>query len=57
LYCNPDDVEDIAAKMLEVATSQATRARLREMGLERARQFTWDKCARETAAVIERIQA
>jgi glycosyltransferase involved in cell wall biosynthesis len=57
LYCNPDDVEDIAAKMLEVATSQATRARLREMGLEHARQFTWDKCARETAAVIERIQA
>lgn len=57
LYCNPDDVEDIAAKMLEVATSETTRARLREKGLTRARQFTWDRCARETVALIERLQA
>jgi glycosyltransferase involved in cell wall biosynthesis len=57
LYCDPDNVEDIAARMREVATSDATRARLREMGLARARQFSWDKCARETAAVIERFQA
>jgi len=28
-----------------------------EKGLRRARQFTWDKCARETLAVIERLQS
>jgi len=55
LYCDPSDVKDIAARMLEVATSNATRATLREKGLAHARQFTWDKCARETAAVIERL--
>ena len=57
LYCDPNDVEDIAARMLEVAASEATRAGLREKGLRRARQFTWDKCARETLVVIERLQS
>jgi glycosyltransferase involved in cell wall biosynthesis len=57
LYCNPDDPQDIAARMLEVARNEPTRARLRERGVVRARQFTWDKCARETTAVIERLQA
>jgi glycosyltransferase involved in cell wall biosynthesis len=57
LYCNPDDAESIAAMMLEVATNEPTRARLREKGLQRARQFTWDRCARETVALIERLQA
>jgi glycosyltransferase involved in cell wall biosynthesis len=57
LYCNPDDADDIAARMLEAATSEATRARLREQGLARAREFTWDRCARETVALIERLEA
>lgn len=57
LYCNPDDAEDIAARMLEAATNEALRAKLREKGLARARQFTWDRCARETVALIERLQA
>ncbi len=55
LYCEPDDIADIAAKLLQVASSEETRARLREKGLVRARQFTWDKCARETLAVIRRL--
>ena len=41
--------------MLQVATDGATRALLREKGLQRARQFTWDKCARGTLAVIESL--
>jgi len=53
LYCNPDDVENIAARMLEVASDEAVRAELRAKGMARARQFTWDRCARETAALIE----
>jgi glycosyltransferase involved in cell wall biosynthesis len=57
LYCDPHDSGDIAAKLLEVATNETVRADLREKGLQRARQFTWDKCARETLAVIERLSA
>src|SRR3989454_2511394 len=55
LYCDPHEVKDIAARMIEVATSDATSAALRKKGLARARQFTWDKCARETLAVIESL--
>jgi glycosyltransferase involved in cell wall biosynthesis len=57
LYCNASDVADIAARMLEVATNGALRAQLREKGPARARQFTWDRCARETVALIERLQS
>jgi glycosyltransferase involved in cell wall biosynthesis len=57
LYCNPDDAGDIAARMIEVATNEALRDELREKGLARARRFTWDRCARETVALIERLQA
>ena len=57
LYCEPEDANDIAAAMLKVANDAATRAELREKGLARARTFTWEKCARETLAVIERLGA
>jgi len=55
LYCDPNDVADIAAKMLLLVTNADLRAQLREKGAARARQFTWDRCARETLAVIERL--
>lgn len=55
LYCNPDDANDIAARMLAVASSEALRGQLREKGIAHARRFTWDRCARETAAIIERL--
>jgi glycosyltransferase involved in cell wall biosynthesis len=56
LYCDPDDASDIAARMLEVAMNRTMRSDLRERGLAHARQFTWEKCARETLAVIERLE-
>ena len=55
LYCNPDDVNDIANRMLEISANLALRATLREKGFARARQFTWADCARKTCALIERL--
>jgi glycosyltransferase involved in cell wall biosynthesis len=55
LYCDPNDAGDIAARMLEVATSEGMRAALREKGLAHARRYSWDRCARETLAVIESV--
>ncbi|MGE0358914.1 MAG: glycosyltransferase family 4 protein [Burkholderiales bacterium] len=57
LYCDPHDAADIAARMIEVATDEALRAMLRAKGMERARRFTWDKCARETLQVLEHTAA
>jgi len=55
LYCEPEKTDDIAAKMLRVAEDADTQAGLREKGLAHARAFTWEKCARETLAVIESL--
>lgn len=52
LYCDPHDPEDIAEKIRLLMSDEALRAELRQKGLERAMQFTWDKCAKETMAVI-----
>jgi glycosyltransferase involved in cell wall biosynthesis len=55
LYCEPLDPTDIAEKILLLARDTELRNTLTQKGLERARNFTWQKCALETTRVIERI--
>ena len=55
LYIDPRDIGDIGAKMMYLASNDAVGAELRERGIERARQFSWNKCARETSAVMARL--
>jgi len=45
------DVAALAAAMRRVASDGPLRAELSAKGLERARAFSWDRCARETLAV------
>lgn len=52
LYCDPADIDDIAAKVVEVMENEALQESLRARGLERARAFTWEKCARKTLDVL-----
>lgn len=56
LYCNPYDPGDIAAKINIVLTDPEIEKCMREKGLERARIFTWKKCASETFKVIEGVR-
>jgi len=44
-------VEQLAAAMLRVLTDPALREELRNRGLRRAAQFTWETAARKTLAV------
>ena len=48
---DPLDTEDLAQAMLGLVTDSEWRARLRDAGLERVRQFTWDRTAKETLQV------
>jgi glycosyltransferase involved in cell wall biosynthesis len=48
----PDDPERIAEAIARVAGDAALRATLRERGRERSQRFSWDRCARETLAVL-----
>ena len=53
LLVDPTDVEAIATAMAQLLDDASMRQRLRQAGIERARQFTWQRCARGTLAVLE----
>ena len=50
---DPTDVAAIAASLTRVIADGALRARLIAAGRVRAARFTWERCARETLAVLE----
>jgi len=52
---NPRDVAGIQAALEQCLGSAEELARLRERGLERAREFSWERVARQTLAVYERV--
>ncbi len=52
LLVDPTDVDAIAAAMYRLATDDALCAELSRRGLENVKRFSWDKCARETLAVL-----
>jgi len=54
LYCDPHNPADIADKIKQLMNDKSLQETLRQKGLARAREFTWEKCARETFAVIAR---
>ena len=47
----PEDVGRLAAALTTLTASAAQRQSVAEQGLERARAFSWDRCARETLEV------
>jgi glycosyltransferase involved in cell wall biosynthesis len=54
LYFDPLSAEQIADSVMKLWHDDAALLDLRAKGLERARQFSWEKTARETLAVYHR---
>lgn len=52
LLVDPHDVDAIAEAMQRVLTDDALRAELVRRGQENLKRFSWEKCARETLAVL-----
>ncbi len=52
LYVDPGDATAIAASLAQVLGDAGLRASLSRRGLARAKMFSWDRCARETLAVL-----
>ena len=50
----PDDADALAAALTRVLTDEAKRTRLREAGLERVQQFTWERTAGEMLAAYRK---
>jgi glycosyltransferase involved in cell wall biosynthesis len=57
LLVNPDDPEDIARALDRALNDGTLRVQMRERGLEQAARFTWEKAARETLAVYQKVLA
>jgi glycosyltransferase involved in cell wall biosynthesis len=53
-FFDPYDIESIADAMARVLTGRGHAERLRRRGKQRLNQFTWEACARNTLAVLER---
>jgi glycosyltransferase involved in cell wall biosynthesis/uncharacterized membrane protein YbhN (UPF0104 family) len=51
---DPLDVGDIASGLLEMLSNEPLRMAKAAAGLERARDFSWDKCAAQVLQLIER---
>lgn len=53
LIFDPENVEEMAAAILETSANPASREALIRAGLRRANDFRWELCARQTAAIYE----
>ncbi|HHY86164.1 MAG TPA: glycosyltransferase family 4 protein [Verrucomicrobia bacterium] len=57
MVVDPDDISSIARALSAIAQDPGLRARLRDVGIERARQFDWKVAAARTIRVYERAVA
>lgn len=52
---NPCDVDALAKAIIRVLGSDALQRKMKADGLEQAKQFSWEKCARETEKVYNKV--
>lgn len=55
IMVDPDDVEAMREGLRQLLEDQACAEELGRRGLARAQTFSWDRCARETFAVYEKV--
>jgi len=53
LYFDPESIEEMSAAMERVLTDSTLRDELVQKGLERAKQFSWEACARATLTALK----
>jgi glycosyltransferase involved in cell wall biosynthesis len=55
ILINPEDPEELAEAMIRVISDTRLRETLQGRGIERAREFTWGRTARQTLAVYREV--
>jgi len=53
LYFNPDDVTAIARTIKMILHDPAQQEKLKKLGQEQIKKYSWDKCAQETIDIYE----
>lgn len=56
LYCNPDDIEDIAMVMKNIMLNKNLRETLSQRAKERAKNFSWEKFTEKILYIISNFQ-
>ncbi|MCL2600133.1 MAG: glycosyltransferase family 4 protein [Treponema sp.] len=57
VYFDPKDAEDMADRMVALASDRELHTRCSKLGFERAGVFSWDQCAQRTLAIIDDVAA
>jgi glycosyltransferase involved in cell wall biosynthesis len=55
MLVNPEDLEEITVAMWRVLSDENLRAEMRSKGLKRAAKFSWERAARETLKVYDKV--
>ena len=55
LMCDPDDISSIAYTIQQALSDSQLRESLIEKGFKRVKDFSWEKCARETVEVYREV--
>jgi glycosyltransferase involved in cell wall biosynthesis len=55
LLIDPHDVDELTVSMWRVLSDELLRQEMREKGLRQAKQFSWERAARETVAIYQRV--
>ena len=55
LLVDPYDVKQIAGAIEKIISDSSLRAELVQKGLQRSQQFSWERCAKETLKVFEKV--
>ncbi|MFQ5343414.1 MAG: glycosyltransferase family 4 protein [Anaerolineae bacterium] len=55
LLVDPHDTNALADALAHILTDEDLRAELRRRGLQRARQFTWQRAAQQTLTILESV--
>ena len=53
LYFEPNNAEDIADRMVTLTANRDVHRECQRLGLEQARKFSWDVCAKRTLEIIQ----
>ncbi|MDR2142920.1 MAG: glycosyltransferase family 1 protein, partial [Treponema sp.] len=55
LYFDPADAGDMADRMVTITSDRELAREYRARGIERAKEFSWDICAKRTLTLLDEL--
>jgi len=55
VYFNPESVQDMAEKILQVITNNLLREKMKILGQNQIKKYSWDKCAKQVLEIYKQV--